>query len=176
MTQPPKMNKRNALTFLGDSMPDQNDYSNIQSWPFWWWPKWMADAIAGSGSTLAPQLLDQPILPGWTFGNVVSVTETNSGSPETERDIVARHSYGRQLGRVIEAVEVLIRERPEGALKSAALDDLLSLGTEIDEIKSRSCASRVKRIEADLARLKKDNPEEYRRIVSGLMADAQVKK
>ncbi len=79
-------------------MPDENEDPKSQTWPFWWWPRWMTDALSSSGSALAPQLLNQPILPGSTFGNVITVTETNSSSPEMERDIVAKESYGRQLG------------------------------------------------------------------------------
>lgn len=143
-----------------------------QTWPYWWWPGWMMDAMRASATALAPQSLVQPILPGWTFGNLINVTEANSSSPDTERDIVARESYGRQLGRVIDALEVLIQERPEDAPGSAALDELLSLGRRIKEIKAQSMASRVKRIEADLARLKKECPDEYRRIASALSSDA----
>lgn len=106
-------------------MPDQNEDPKSQLWPFWWWPRWMTDALSSSGSALAPQLLNQPILPGSTFGNVITVTDRNSSSPDMERDIVAKESYGRQLGRVIDALEVLIQKRPKKAPKSATLDDLL---------------------------------------------------
>src|SRR5438128_301501 len=61
----------------------------------------------------APQSLNQPVLPGWTFGNVITVTEKNSRSPQTEREIVAEHSYGRQLGRLTQALADLIEERPQ---------------------------------------------------------------
>jgi hypothetical protein len=132
----------------------------------------MMDAMRGSAAALAPQSLVQPILPGWTFGNLINVTEANSSSPETERNIVARESYGRQLGRVIDALEVLIRERPADAPQDPALDELASLGRRIREIKMQSRASRVERIEADLARLKKECPDEYRRIASSLTSDA----
>jgi hypothetical protein len=126
-----------------------------------------------SGAALSPQSLNQHILPGWTFGNVITVTEANSSSPETERDILSKESYGRQLGRIVDALEVLIQERPKNAPTNAALDDLLDLSQKINEIKSQSSAHRVKRLQADLARLKKDSPEEYRRIVSELLSDAQ---
>lgn len=66
-------------------------------------------------ASLAPQMLSQPILPGWTFADTVNVTEENSASPETERQIVSRYSYGRQLGRVLDAVNGLIAERPDTA-------------------------------------------------------------
>ena len=53
----------------------------------------------------APQTLNQPILPGWLPGNTVNVTEENSSSPETEQKIVESHSYGQQLGRVLDVVK-----------------------------------------------------------------------
>jgi len=153
-------------------MTSGSDETSAQAWPYWWWPGWMMDAMRASATALAPQSLVQPILPGWTFGNLISVTETNSSSPETERDIVARESYGRQLGRVIDALEVLIQERPKDLPASPALDELMRLGERIEEIKAQSMASRVKRIEADLARLKKDCPDEHRRIASALALGA----
>jgi hypothetical protein len=143
-----------------------------QAWPYWWWPGWMLDAMRASASALAPQSLVQPILPGWTFGNLINVTEANSSSPDTERDIVARESYGRQLGRVIDALEVLIGERPKDLPARAALDQLLDLSGRIKEIKAQSLASRVKRVEAELVRLKKECPDEYRRIASTLTLEA----
>lgn len=154
-------------------MANQNEALNSLTGPFWWWPRWMTDPLGSSGAALAPQSLNQPILPGWTFGNVITVTETNSSSPEMERDILSKESYGRQLGRIIDALEVLIQERPKNAPTNAALDDFLRLSQKINEIKSQSSVHRVKRLQADLARLKKDSPEEYRQIVSELLTDAQ---
>jgi hypothetical protein len=153
-------------------MTSRTEETSWQAWPYWWWPTWMMDALRSSANSLATQSLVQPILPGWTFGNLINVTEANSSSPETERDIVAKESYGRQLGRVIDALEVLIQERPKEAPASAALDDLLSLSQKINDIKAQSLASRVKRLEADLARLRKESPDEYRRIASRLSSDA----
>jgi hypothetical protein len=71
-------------------------------WFAWWsrlWREMYVQAIPVP--SLAPQVLTQPILPGWLAGNNINVTEENSSSPETEREIVAKYSYGRQLGRVI---------------------------------------------------------------------------
>jgi len=154
-------------------MAIEDDASKPQPWPLWGWPSWMMNALGSSVSALAPQSLSQPILPGWSFGNLITVTETNSNSPEMERDIVAQESYGRQLGRVIDALEVLVHERPESAAKHPALDDFLSLSQKINEIKSRSSASRIERIKADLARLKKDSPDDYHRIASALALEAK---
>ena len=53
---------------------------------------------------LAPQFLSQPINPGWTLGSVINITENNSSAPDTEREVLSHHSYGRQLGRIIDAL------------------------------------------------------------------------
>ena len=156
-------------------MANETEGPNPRFWPFWWWTSWL-DALSSSGGRLEPQSLNQPILPGWSFGNVITVTETNSTSPEMERDIVAKESYGRQLGRVIDALEVLIEERPKNAPKNDHLDKFLVLSRNIKELKSQSSEHRVRRIEADLARLKKDSPDEYQRIISELLKDAGMNR
>jgi hypothetical protein len=48
--------------------------------PQWWTNLW-----------LAPMKLTQPILVGWTVTN----NNNNSSAPETEGEVVQRHSYGR---------------------------------------------------------------------------------
>ena len=106
---------------------------------------------------LAPQVLTQPILPGWTVGNVYNVTENNSTAPQTEQEIVSRHSYGRQLGRMSDALSVLVgRTLQEGHLSEADAKRL-------DEIKSREAMKRVEKVAADLARLRDTNPVLHRR-------------
>ena len=42
-------------------MPDENEDPKSQTWPFWWWPRWMTDTLSSSGSALALQSLNQPI-------------------------------------------------------------------------------------------------------------------
>jgi hypothetical protein len=116
----------------------------------------------------APQALSQPILPGWTFGNVITVTEKNSRSPETEREIVAEYSYGRQLGRLTEALAALIEERPQGSPPRKSFDELMELRASIDAIKLRGAQSRLQRLESDLARLKAEAPQDYRRIAAAI--------
>src|SRR5918993_3209381 len=51
---------------------------------------------------LAPSQLSQPINPGWSFGNLI-VNESNSSAPSTELAIVAEESYGRQMGKLLDA-------------------------------------------------------------------------
>ena len=113
---------------------------------------------------VAPNKLDQQINPGWTFGNLISVTEQNSSAPDTERNIVAVHSYGRQLGRVLDAVAALIEDLPEAKQQSPAFKKLADLQEEIAKIKSRSAARRLDRLAADLEELRKTDIAEYQRV------------
>ncbi|HEY9218596.1 MAG TPA: hypothetical protein VIO94_11140 [Phenylobacterium sp.] len=122
---------------------------------------------------LAPRRLDQDILPGWRLGDVYFVGPQNSSSPETERQIVAEQSYGRQLGRVLDALCVLIDERPKEAAPSPALKALTELRDEIEVIKQRSAAQRLEGLAGDLATLRREQPETYRRLIRKLAQDLE---
>jgi hypothetical protein len=54
--------------------------------------------------------------------------------PLTEHRIVAEHSYGRQLGRVMDAVAALIEERPGNLPGNKAFDELLALRDTIEKL------------------------------------------
>jgi uncharacterized membrane protein (UPF0182 family) len=109
----------------------------------------------------------QPINPGWTFGNL-TINEQNSSAPDTERDIVAVDSYGRQLGHVIDALAVLIKEQPDWT-RQPAFEQLITMRANIEQIKARSAARRFDRIAADIVELRnKDDKAEYRRLVEKL--------
>ncbi len=145
-----------------------DDLAQRSKSPMWsMWP-WMTDGIPNPFNVFAPQALTQPINPGWSFGNVISVTEQNSSAPDTEREVVSAESYGRQLGRIIDALSALIAERPKSSPKTEALDDLLALRDKIELIKSRAAARRLERIGSDLALLKKEDAGEYRRVAAAL--------
>ncbi|MES2105171.1 MAG: hypothetical protein V4634_14220 [Pseudomonadota bacterium] len=134
----------------------------------------MINALQPAVSAAQGNSFTQPILP-WTFGNVINVTDRNSSAPEVERDIVAQDSYGRQLGRLMDAVAVLIEQRPKNAPRDQALDDLLALHRKIDGIKADTAASRLSRIKADLTRLEKENPPQYRELLATLQARQKSK-
>lgn len=127
--------------------------------PFGWLRNW---SFFG-----APQTLTQSILPNWSL---ISVSEANSSAPETERRIVAQDSYGRQIGRMMDAVEVLIAERPPGAPHVPAFADLAELKARIDAVKREGATERLDRVRQDLATLKADNRPEYDRQVAALRA------
>jgi hypothetical protein len=113
---------------------------------------------------LAPQSLTQPILPGWT----INISGINSSAPQTEVEVVQRHSYGRQLGRMADALEALIEERGEGASSDERFREFTTMKQEIDEIKLDAAATRIDRLQADLAALKVARPTEYRQLRDAL--------
>jgi hypothetical protein len=115
----------------------------------------------------APRNFVQPILPGW-FGSVINVTEQNSSAPDTEREIVAAQSYGRQLGRVLDALAVLIADLPQEKQGATAFKEFAKIRREIDDIKAQAAARRLDHIAADLATLKETKPEEYERLAATL--------
>lgn len=145
-------------------MTNVSSPSNTSPWPTWTlWPFELLDRPAPASSVS----VDQPINPGWTSGNVY-LTEQNSTAPDTERDIVAVESYGRQLGRVIDALAALINERPNSMPQSTALNELTTLHDKIEGIKLQSAARRLDRIAADLSALKNSNDPEYLRLAEKL--------
>lgn len=108
-------------------------------------------------SFLRPSPLTQPILPGWTF----NINSANSSAPETESDIVARHSYGRQLGRISDALELLITERHGRIPADGRFNDFLAMKREIDAIKRDAAAARVEQLGSDLDLLKASGDKRY---------------
>ena len=118
---------------------------------------------------LAPENLTQPILPNWQFGGIIN--NQNSTAPGTEEQILAKHSYGRQIGRLLDAVSVLIAERPQGSGEDKAFKALDELKEEIDGIKRRASKRRLETLREDLERLKAtEDPEEFRSLVSEIAA------
>lgn len=121
--------------------------------PTSWLKQWSA------AMQLAPNTLVQPILPGWTL----NVNAFNSSAPQTEADVLAKHSYGRQLGRIGDALEILVQARdPKGS--DERFDDFRSMKAEIDAIKAGNAEARVARLLADLDLLKVLKPEAHARL------------
>jgi hypothetical protein len=115
---------------------------------------------------VAPQALVQPILPGWTL----NINSQNSSAPQTEVDVVARHSYGRQIGRIADALRALIVERHGDSPHATAYADFLSMWRDVEDVKLHSAEARIAQIEADLDRLERDAPEQYERLRAALVA------
>jgi len=126
--------------------------SSSNPWTPWWW---------------FSEIVQQPINPGWTFGNL-TINEQNSSAPDTERDIVAVDSYGRQLGHIIDALAILIEKQSDWT-RQPAFKELITMRDNIEEIKAGAAARRLDRIAADLDELRnKDDKSEYRRLVEKL--------
>ena len=140
---------------LMTSLPDPT------GWLAWWSELYSRTAPLPS---LAPQALSQPILPGWLFANSINVTEENSSSPQTERDIVTRYSYGRQLGRIIDVLGELIERWPGGAPDDPSVQRFAELRDDIEKIKTQGIVRAI----SELAEMKQRNPDEYARLAPKL--------
>lgn len=123
---------------------------------------WMASWWRGLG--LAPDNLVQPILPGWA----ITINGINSSAPQTEVEVLQHHSYGRQLGRMADALQALIEERGEDVSRDQRLEEFMTMKRQIDDIKLDAAATRIDRLRADLAALQAARPAEYRRLRDAL--------
>jgi hypothetical protein len=108
--------------------------------------------LSGPWPWLAPQYLTQPINTGWTFGNVI-VNGQNSSAPETELEIVSKDSYGRQIGKLLDAIHAMI-EAQGGAKDIAAYKEVLELWNRVKEAKQKAAVARIDRLRRDLQLLR----------------------
>jgi uncharacterized protein YfkK (UPF0435 family) len=102
-----------------------------------------------------------------------------SSDPGMERDIVENVAgYGRQLGRIGEALRVLI---DHGAVRAAALSpeerkavrDFTDMTDQISDLKAKReqlTARQVDKFVDTLARLREKNPDGYQRVAERLRA------
>jgi hypothetical protein len=134
------------------------DSSTSEPGKGWWWgwpmPAWPA---------LAPQQLNQPVNPGWSFGNLVSVTNVNSSAPDIEREVLMQHSYGRQIGRLMDAVAALAEQLPAVA-GDPRIKEFESLLREVDAIKRRARLPRLERLREEIEELKRSDPRAYKQL------------
>jgi hypothetical protein len=104
----------------------------------------------------------QPILPGWT--PTLNINSNNSTAPQTEVAIVEKHSYGRQLGRISDALRVLLLEQHPKSPEDGPIGQFYTMWEEIEQVKIESAVARLDQIGSDLALLKEKNPSEYSRL------------
>jgi len=95
---------------------------------------------------LAPNTLEQPILPGWQF-SLFSIDLGQSSNPEVEKAAIESiGSYGKQIGHLAEALEVVIEhlalldDRGLDEKKKDALKVLLGDVAEARSVKARVAA------------------------------------
>lgn len=112
----------------------------------------------------SPGTLVQPILPGWTL----NLNSHNSTAPQTEVNVVAKHSYGRQIGRMSDALRALLLEQNRSLPKTGPIAEFVSMWEEIEQVKAESATARLQQIGSDLALLKDKNRGEYLRLRDAL--------
>jgi hypothetical protein len=106
---------------------------------------------------------------------LVNINATQSGDPELERRIITQvASYGRQLGWLLEAVDVLARQQSRRGLDAAdirALDQIDKLAERIAAVKEQKAVGHVDRIVSEVRALSRDpgaNAEAIRRVREAL--------
>lgn len=119
-------------------------------------------------ASFTPQTLSQPINPGWSFGNVI-VNEHNSSAPGTEQAILAEESYGRQIGKLLEAVFELVREKPDRS-DNQAFRDIVTLRDKVKRLKCEAAAKRVDQLRRDLELLRTSDEAAFEVRVEALRA------
>jgi hypothetical protein len=111
---------------------------------------------------VAPQSLTQPINPGWSFGNVI-VNSANSSAPDVEQQIVSQHSYGRQIGRLMDAVEALSEALPQTG-KDERIKEFRALAAKVEAIKREMAPRRLEQLRGELECLKRDDPAGWEKL------------
>jgi hypothetical protein len=130
------------------------------------WPLQYTEAFLAKLPKGAPDYLAQTINP-WT----VNINSNNSSAPDTEQTVLARHSYGRQLGRVSDVVSLLVEQleaRDPALADDKRVAQFRELQTEIEAIKLKAAERRLERIAADLEALRGADEQAYERVKARL--------
>ena len=126
-------------------------------------------------SLFAPGNLNQPILPGWSFGNV---TVNYAGNAEIEQDVVSKvASYGKQLGILTEAVLKLANkpvQRKPGEAEEDPIARLHDIAERISELKELHKATMLREARGAMDRLAKDNPDAASYVASSYTGSAKT--
>jgi hypothetical protein len=138
--------------------PVTND--SVFRWP---WTLGWPGAGGAPGLAFAPERLWQPINTGLTFNGLV-VNNTNSSAPQVEQEVVSQHSYGRQIGRLMDAVQALVQAVPK-TQGDPGVQDFLALATEIEQIKQTCSAQRLERLRHELEALKQHDRKAWESLV-----------
>ena len=112
-----------------------------------------------------PSSVDERFNNGWTFGNIV-VTTANSAAPDTEREIVGRFSYGRQLGRLTDAVVALAEA--SGLDGDPKIQPLVEMAGQIDATKLLAKQRRSTQLLEELKALKRDDPDAWAALIDAV--------
>jgi Zn-dependent oligopeptidase len=148
-------------------VPDVQPYDAASLWNDLWSPLAMWQAW---WQNFAPRLplsgdVTQRIDPAFVRAmadqlGFININTSRAGDPQLERRITEQvASYGRQLGRVLDALEVVVRCCEPSDLSPAdqqALDKLHELYEEINAVKEQAARERVDRLVADVEVLRRD--------------------
>jgi hypothetical protein len=114
----------------------------------------------------------------------INIYRTEAGDPEQELEIVENvASYGKQLGRIVEALSMVLRHETFSSLEpneELAKRRFLEMADEISAIKgdfSVPSGENVDRLLVGMNRIRQQDPESYRmlrqRLLEGLKAEPQ---
>jgi hypothetical protein len=142
------------------------DTTETPAWADWALAPWQTALRAAAWPLgIAPQALTQPINPGWSFGNVINVTDANSTAPATEQEILRHHSYGRQIGRMMDALALLIEKAPPAVKNDKRATELRKLQIQVQAIKQQQGRLRIERLRDELLELKRSDPKAWQDLV-----------
>ncbi len=131
-------------------------------WQAWWRALGLRGPLSGDVSQAIDTSLVHAI--GDQLG-FININASRAGDAQLEQRITEQvASYGRQLGWIVDALDVLIRAgRPAGLDRddAAALDQLTTLRNEVEKAKEQTARARVDSVVAEIRRLRQD-PERNR--------------
>jgi hypothetical protein len=131
------------------------------------WQTWLrAFGLRGPLSGDVNQAIDASLLHAMADQlGFININGTRAGDVQLEQRITEQvASYGRQLGWLVDALEVLIRtDRPADLTPddAAALDQVRNLRAEVARAKEEVARDRIDRLVADIQALRRD-PERNR--------------
>src|SRR5438045_3730709 len=110
----------------------------------------------------APGNLNQPILPGWSFGNV---SVNYAGNADIEKDVVEKvASYGKQLGIITDVVLELAGDKPPKG--EDPLAQLRDIAAKVRKVKEEHRRSLTEEASDAMAKLANSDEGEARRIAN----------
>jgi signal transduction histidine kinase len=138
--------------------PQGHDRSTlIGLWQAWWRAFGLKEPLSGD---IFQHLINPSLLRDNAQWGILNISAMRSPDPALERQIVTEvASYGRQLGRLLEAVDVLARQQHRDGLNAAdqqALTELEDLAQKVAATKATATAERIDRLVADILELRKD--------------------
>ena len=144
------------------------------------WQTWLrAFGLRGPLSGDVNQAIDASLLHAMADQlGFININGTRAGDVRLEQRITEQvASYGRQLGWVVDALEVLIRtDRPADLTPddAAALDQVRNLRAEVARAKEEVARDRIDRLVADIQALRRDperNRDELQRLRRAVEGD-----